>query len=84
MPLGKALVEKERQVDRLFAQGVINDNDLRRLLMEIGDVQARIRYVHLRTHLAQKVLLTPEQVTHYDQLRGYQPGAESSHSHTHH
>ncbi|UCH54137.1 MAG: hypothetical protein JSW09_05005 [Pseudomonadota bacterium] len=81
--LGKQLVEKEQELDRQFANGSINAELLNSLLLDIGSLQAKIRYVHLSAHLEQKALLTKHQVHQYDQLRGYgnPNGAGRDHSH---
>jgi Spy/CpxP family protein refolding chaperone len=82
---GQALVEKERELDRLFATGTINPDKLRAVLAEIGRLQAELRRVHLQAHLDQRAVLTPEQVGRYDTLRGYgsSAGDHSHGSHTH-
>lgn len=69
--LGKQLVDLERELDRLFAAQQMTESDLDRLLSEIGQVESELRGEHLRTHLATTKLLTPEQITRYDELRGY-------------
>lgn len=79
---GQALVEKERELDRLFASKTINAELLRATLNEISRLQAEVRRVHLQAHLDQRVVLTEEQVTRYDTLRGY--GASATHSHEGH
>ena len=40
-------------------------------LLEIGEIRARLRFVHLKSHLRQRDLLTAEQIARYDDLRGY-------------
>src|SRR5215813_11607840 len=69
--LGKQLVEKEKELDRQFANGSIDTVSLHALLSDIGVLQAKIRYAHLVAHLEQKALLTKHQVQLYDQLCGY-------------
>jgi Spy/CpxP family protein refolding chaperone len=71
LPLGKQLVEKERELDGLFASQNISENEMARLVGEIAALNGKLRAAHLRAHLAQKQVLTAEQVTQYDQLRGY-------------
>lgn len=71
---GRVLVEKERELDRRFAAGTIDADTLRALLNQIGTLQAELRRVHLQAHLDQRALLTPEQISRYDTLRGYRPG----------
>lgn len=69
--LGAALVLAERTLDQAFATRRIDSAGLARLTAEIGAVQAQLREEHLRTHLAQAAILTPDQVRRYGQLRGY-------------
>ncbi len=69
--LGQALVEKERELDRLFATKGISAEQLGRSLQAIGALQARVRQAHLEAHLAQAAILTPEQNARYVELRGY-------------
>jgi hypothetical protein len=69
--LGTQLIEKERQLDTLFATGTISEATLEPLVREIGTMQGQLRAVHLRAHLAQRAILTPDQLRRYDALRGY-------------
>jgi uncharacterized cupredoxin-like copper-binding protein/Spy/CpxP family protein refolding chaperone len=71
--LGAALVEAERQLDRAFAGKSVSEPELARLTGRIGTLQGQLRAAHLRTHLQQTALLTPQQVAAYQQLRGYTP-----------
>lgn len=84
--LGRALVEKERHLDELFAAERVTSRSLNTLLREIGLIQTDLRQVHLQAHLEQKMVLTPEQVAKYDVLCGYtgiahqhDPGAHHAH-----
>ena len=76
--LGKQLIEREQKLDQLFAQGSINKNSLETILQDIGAIQAKLRNVHLSTHLEQKQLLNKHQIVMYDRIRGY--GADGSHN----
>ena len=78
--LGAQLVDGEKALDELFAQGTITAQSLDRQLAIIGDIRSRLRGVHLLAHLEQRALLTVHQVHRYDALRGYLDG---SHEHTH-
>jgi hypothetical protein len=78
--LGKELVDRERLLDSRFAQRTIADADLEQLVTEISVIQGKLRTVHLRAHLAQRIVLTADQIRRYDALRGYQiPGTHSQH-----
>lgn len=77
--LGKQLLERERQLDDLFARKTIMPERLRRSLEAIGLLQGRLRLVHLQTHLAQAKILDAEQTRKYEQLRGYGDDATPAH-----
>ena len=76
-PLGRALVDEERRLDRLFASKAITPALLSRSLDAIASLQARVREAHLEAHLTQVEILTPSQNAHYAALRGY--GSPRSH-----
>jgi len=69
--LGKRLIAAEAELDQLFAAGTVDGPALEAQLAVIGDLQARLRFVHLEAHLRQKQILTPRQVARYVRLRGY-------------
>jgi hypothetical protein len=48
MRLGTQLIEKERQLNTLFATGTIAEAQLDQLVTEIGTIQGQLRAVHLR------------------------------------
>jgi hypothetical protein len=78
---GKQLVEKEQRLDLRFAEGTISDAELEELVTEISVIHAKLRAVHLRAHLAQKLVLTQDQIRIYDGLRGYQqPTTDDPHA----
>ena len=79
--LGKQIVEKEQELDQLFADGSIDEGVLEKMLQEIGVLQAKLRYVHLSAHLEQKQILTRHQVMLYDKARGYGEGSRHMHNH---
>ena len=70
-PLGRKIIESERKLDQTFANNQINPTNLRSQINAIAILQGELRAVHLETHLTQRSLLTPEQRTRYDVLRGY-------------
>lgn len=83
-PLGAALVERERGLDRGFADATMTAEALRAETQAIGDLQGRLRAVHLAAHLETRAVLTPAQITRYDALRGYGDGSEQPHHHHDH
>ncbi len=81
--VGAALVERERQLDRLFASANATEPEVRRLTGEIAEQRGRIRHAHLRAHLETTEILTRHQIDRYMQLRGYGTDAHTGH-HDHH
>jgi len=69
--LGAKLVEKERELDALFASGKADGASARALIGEIARIQGELRYAHVGAHVAMRSILTPAQVARYDELRGY-------------
>src|SRR6516164_3098797 len=71
LSIGRQIVEAERTLDRAFANGAIEPATLRSQVHAIATLQGELRAVHLEAHLAQRSLLTPEQIARYDVIRGY-------------
>ena len=69
--IGHAIVQRERALDDAFQGGSIDEARLAAMTSEIGDLQGRLRDVHLRAHLVVKALLSSEQIGHYQRVRGY-------------
>lgn len=69
--LGVELIAAERELDQLFAQKQADPVAVDRATQQVGQLQARLRSEHLKTHLTQTALLAPEQVRRYAVLRGY-------------
>ncbi len=77
---GQEILEMEEQPAMRFRHGHIDEAGLRQLLEHIGRLRAELRFLHLRTHLEAKALLTPEQIARYRTVRGYDTGA-GAHQH---
>ncbi|MXQ13500.1 Spy/CpxP family protein refolding chaperone [Microvirga makkahensis] len=77
--LGAQVVEKERALDRLFADRSINVQKLQSLNLEIGELRGRLRTVHLVAHIETVSILTPDQIKRYDVLRGYAEPSAATH-----
>lgn len=69
--LGNLIVEKEKQLDRLFASGEITEDTLESLSNEIAILQGKLRFAHLNAHLRTRAVLTPLQIAAYNYFRGY-------------
>ncbi len=66
--LGKALVEKERELDRQFAAAAATTDGLRSTLKEIGELQVEVRRSHLQAHIEQQAILMKAQIAKYDEF----------------
>jgi LTXXQ motif family protein len=69
--LGEDVVAAERSLDQAFANHIANEGSIRMLTAGVARLQGELRAEHLKTHLAQTALLTPEQIQRYAELRGY-------------
>jgi hypothetical protein len=78
LPLGRELVARETELDRLFATRRATDETVLALTREIGRLQGELRAVHLNAHVATVAVLSPAQVARYDDLRGYASGTAST------
>ena len=81
--LGEKLLAAESGLDRQFELGTITPESLQAAVLSIGELRARLRYVHLQAHLRQRALLESEQIRKYDSLRGYQGGGNEHDGHLH-
>ena len=82
--LGAAIVEEERALDRMFRERVINQEKLETAVRGIANLQGKLRLVHLEAHLELESVLTPEQVSQYTALRGYDDPAQHHQRKKHH
>lgn len=69
--LGAELVDKERELDALFASGKANGENVHTLIGEIGRIRGELRFAHVGAHVTTRSILTSEQIDRYDALRGY-------------
>lgn len=69
--LGLEVIEAERALDALFKNKSVNPQNLKELTLRAAEAQARLRESHLRYHLLTIEVLSPQQVEHYNRLRGY-------------
>jgi len=81
--LGEEIVARERELEALFAQQKLTQDDLRQVMTELGRLQGDLRFVHLRAHLEMQTILFPQQVQEYHRLRGYGTGDHHPHRHGH-
>jgi Spy/CpxP family protein refolding chaperone len=71
IPLGATLISQERSLNDDFANHTVTIASLEVATQRIGATQAALRAAHLKYHLSTAVVLTPEQVAQYNELRGY-------------
>src|SRR6266446_2426164 len=83
VPIGQQIIEAERTLDRAFADSRIEPATLRSQLDAIAVLQGNLRAAHLEAHLAQRSLLTREQISRYDALRGYGDNRTPHEGHRH-
>ncbi len=69
--LGRQVVEREAELNRLFAGGEVNTRNLQTTAEEIARLQGQLRVAHLRAHLEMRRVLSATQIRMYDELRGY-------------
>jgi hypothetical protein len=72
--LGRLVVDKEKDLDRLFARKRIDSRRLQAAVGEIARFQGRLRAAHLQAHIEMKRLLSTIQIEKYVELRGYKNG----------
>ncbi|NND72648.1 MAG: hypothetical protein HKN43_13810 [Rhodothermales bacterium] len=80
---GKLVVEKERELDTLFANGDATVDSVRYLSAEIGKLNGQLRAGHLSAHIEMIHVLSHDQRLKYQALRGYTGGATHDHSRAH-
>jgi Spy/CpxP family protein refolding chaperone len=78
--LGKLIVDREKNLDGLFASRKITSVELRKRVDEIGKLEGALRSTHLEAHLKTAALLTSEQIESYKKIRGYS-GSTMHHEH---
>ena len=82
VPLGRQLIEAERALDTLFASGTPSPEDVMAATARIGEIEGRLRAVHLVAHLRAASVLTRHQTMLYGRARGYSdPQGHDGHSH---
>jgi Spy/CpxP family protein refolding chaperone len=69
---GVRLIELERALGDLFKNGSADTVSVRAALGKIATTRLELRYVHLATHLEMMTILSTDQISQYNQLRGYE------------
>lgn len=81
---GERLVRAEAKLDSLFAAKQASKRDVRAWVEEAARHEADVRYAHLSTHLETAELMTSDQISAYNRLRGYAGDGAHLHSSGHH
>ena len=85
IPLGATLISEERSLNEDFANRTVTLWSLKGTTERIGTTQAALRVAHLKYHLSTVEILTADQMTRYNELRGYSSGGMPAHGeHQHH
>jgi hypothetical protein len=79
--LGNELIGREQGLDRFFANGEITPARLTTEIIAIGELNGRLRSVHLAAHLETRDLLRSDQIALYRKLRGYDESGSTPHHH---
>lgn len=74
IPLGRKLIAAEAALERAFVEKTVDAASLEAALLEIGELRARLRHVHMEAHVRQRALLSDDQVETYGRLRAVQRG----------
>ena len=75
---GEKLLEAEMALNQDFSSGAVSPQSLENALSTIGELRSQLRYVHLEAHIHQQRLLSKDQISKYDEIRGYR-GVEHDH-----
>lgn len=67
--LGNQIVEAEQRLEAMFAEGSVNAAEMDSLLLQIAELRAHLRSLHMTAHLDQAAVLTEAQIEKYKALR---------------
>jgi Spy/CpxP family protein refolding chaperone len=79
--LGTEVIAREQDLDQVFVEGHVTPDRLTAETLALGELQGRLRSVHMTAHLEMRGLLTAEQIASYQQLRGYGDAAKPMQHH---
>jgi hypothetical protein len=68
---GERLISREQALEDAFRDRSVTDESLEILLDAIEESRSHLRYIHLAAHLRTPDILTDDQITRYNTLRGY-------------
>lgn len=67
--LGNQIVDAEKRLEAMFVEGSIDAAKMDAVLLEIAELRAHLRSLHLTAHLDQAAVLTEAQLLRYKELR---------------
>lgn len=80
--LGAKRIEAEKRLNSVFQGGKVDEQSLAEAVRAAAALEGDYRLSHLETHRRMRLLLSDEQVTRYNQARGYSsPAGHSPHKH---
>lgn len=82
--IGKAIVDKEAELEALCASQQATTENTEKLVRELAQLQADFRLTHLNAHLSMRQILSKQQIEMYDQVRGYGGTKFHKSGHKHH
>lgn len=68
---GENFIGLEKELELAFQSGKLTDEKLMQMLSAIASSKAKLRYIHLTTHLKTPDILSKKQIALYNKLRGY-------------
>ncbi len=71
--LGQTIVNAEEDLNSGFKNGLMSEKSIQDDTEEIGRMRAKLRAIHLVSHLKTQKILTPSQLTEYKKLRSTPP-----------
>ena len=81
--LGEEILQMETDLELAFREGTIDEASLEAKVTALAAKYGELRLLHLRTHLVSLKILSPGQVSLYNQLRGYDGHGEMQHDGEH-
>lgn len=70
---GEEIISVERHLATAFASGEVDAERVGRMTGHLASLRGELQAIHLTAHLETRSVLTDEQVSLYDRLRGYGP-----------
>lgn len=68
---GEHLIALEQELELQFRSGTVTQDALRSLLTTIANARMELRFTHLAAHLKTPDVLSKDQISKYNELRGY-------------